>query len=215
MIFQDPLLTLAIILAGVIALGMLAYVIVYYVRDRRRSQEPVAAQQERPSASKSKKPPEAALDEANGPTGGEELAATLLYNEETGALAVCVNDREYHSAASLKRSKDWKDVEGAITNLLSWFSKAEDQEILQSPVPQPVSAETKAEPQSMVDQINLVLEQQAADRKGELADVRLGEGPDGDVQVLIGLESYPMDQVPDAKVRRLIRQAVEAWEAQL
>jgi hypothetical protein len=214
MILQDPSLTFAIILTAAIALGLLAYVFVYYVRDRRRSQDAAASQQDQPSASHKKKPPEAALDEATGVAGGEDLTATLLYNKETGSLAVRVNDRDYHSAASLKRSKDWKDVEGAITDLLSWFSKVGDQEALQGLVPQPVSAETQAEPQSMVDQINQVLEKQAAKRKGKLADVRLVEGPEGDVQVLIGVDSYSLDEVPDAKVRRLIRQAVEAWEAQ-
>jgi hypothetical protein len=214
MILTSPLLTIVMILTAAITLGLLAYIVVYYVRDRRRSQEPAASQQDRPSTSRKKIPPEAALDEATGLTGGEELAATLLYDKKTGALAVRVEDREYHSAASLKRSEDWKDVEGAIANLMSWFSKVGDQEVLRGLVQEPVSAETKAEPQSMVDQINQVLEQQAAKRKGELADVRLGEGPDGDVRVLVGLDSYPLDEVPDAKVRRLIRQAVEAWEAQ-
>ncbi|MGD2251483.1 MAG: hypothetical protein PVF70_01050 [Anaerolineales bacterium] len=214
MTLQDPLLTAAIMLAAGIAAGLLIYLVVQYRRDRKRPEEPAASQQQRPSASHKNKPPEAALDEVTDLAGGEELAATLLYNKETRALAVRVNDQEYHSAASLKHSEDWKDVEEAITELVNWFSKVGDQETLRGLVPQPAAAETEADPQSMVDQINQILEQQAAERNGELGDLRLSEGPDGDVQVRMGLDSYPLDEVPDAEVRHIIRQAVEAWEAQ-
>ncbi len=43
--------------------------------------------------------------------------------------------------------------------------------------------------------------------------VRLLEGPEGSIQVVVGLKLYKsVDEVPDPQIQQLIRQAVMEWE---
>jgi hypothetical protein len=66
----------------------------------------------------------------------------------------------------------------------------------------------------MLDQINAILERKLALSPELPQGVRLAPSPEGGVRVLIGLQAYPLDQVPDAKINQLIRESVTEWESQ-
>ncbi len=73
------------------------------------------------------------------------------------------------------------------------------------------SAETNS--QGMIDGINAFLRTSLDGDDGGPRALRLVSDASGGVRVLIGLKSYPLDDIPDEDIRRLIRQAVEEWEA--
>ncbi len=133
---------------------------------------------------------------------------TLLRDEEKGNLIVQVGDHDYHSSQDLRDSPDWNRVEYAAIDLSAWLMDAEDQ-----------GAKTKSrdlledKPRSMVEQINHFLQQNLAEIKSEKRRIKLYEGPDETVQVLIDKNSYAIDEVPDPKVSKLIKEAVSKWEA--
>ncbi len=134
--------------------------------------------------------------------------AMLLRDEATGALIVRVGEQEYASASELRESEDWAHIEFASKDLESWIAR------FTSPETPPKSdvEERAAKPKSMVEQINAILQRKIAETPGDLKAVRLIEGPDGSVRVLLGVNSYSLDEVPDPEARELIRQAVAAWE---
>jgi hypothetical protein len=135
--------------------------------------------------------------------------ATLARDELTGELLVIVGDREYLSVGELKDSKDWTRIEYAASDLASWFSSL--------PSSKPVGAReiegTPSRPQSMIEQINEILQQKISESSSDIKAVRLIEGTGGSVRVLIGVQSYGLDEIPDPEAGRLIREAVADWEA--
>lgn len=66
----------------------------------------------------------------------------------------------------------------------------------------------------MLDQINAILERKLALVPELPQGILLAPSPEGGVRVLIGLQSYALDQVPDAKINQLIRKSVSEWENQ-
>jgi len=44
--------------------------------------------------------------------------------------------------------------------------------------------------------------------------VRLSGDREGSVRVYIGIQSYTLDEIPDADIREVIRLAVAEWEGQ-
>lgn len=134
--------------------------------------------------------------------------ATLLRDEITGDIIVKVGDREYRTVAELRLSDDLTRVEFATTDLAKWFSKTPaDQR-----VPEPNQELVTQKPDSMIGQINAILQEKLTDQIGGSKAVRLIEGPGGAVRVLIGVHSFNLDDVPDGEVSKLIREAVTAWE---
>ncbi len=74
--------------------------------------------------------------------------------------------------------------------------------------------ETPSRPLSMIEQINAIVEKKLAELPGSQRAVRLVEGAAGSVRVYVGVDRYDtIDAVPDAEVRRVIREAVAEWEA--
>jgi hypothetical protein len=146
--------------------------------------------------------------EETPPTANRINIFTLLRDEEKGNLIVQVGDHEYHSSQDLHDSPDWGRVEYAAVDLSAWLRDAEDQ-----------AAKTEAgelledKPHSMVEQINQFLQQNLAEIKKEKRRIKLYEGPDETVLVLIDNNSYAIDEVPDPKVSKLIKEAVSQWEA--
>jgi hypothetical protein len=65
----------------------------------------------------------------------------------------------------------------------------------------------------MLQGIDAILQRALAEAGLKDRGVRLMADAAGGVKVLIGLKSYPLDDVPDEEVRRLIRQSVAEWEA--
>ncbi len=133
---------------------------------------------------------------------------TLLRDEEKGNLIVQVGNHEYYAAQDLHDSPDWSRVEHAAGDLSVWLSSAEDQESKTKVTDLP-----ERKPHSMVEQINHFLQRKLAEIEDEKRRIKLYEGPDESVHVLIGNNSYSIDEVPDSKVSKLIREAVAEWEA--
>lgn len=133
---------------------------------------------------------------------------TLLRDEEKGNLIVQVGDHEYHSSQDLHDSPDWSRVEYATADLSVWLSSAQEQDTEEMSVQ---IQESKA--LSMVDQINQFLQRNLSELKNEQRRIKLYEGPDETVRVLIENNSYAIEEVPDPKVSKLIREAVSEWEA--
>lgn len=134
--------------------------------------------------------------------------ATLQRDEVTGELIVLVGDRQYLTAAELKQSSDWNRVEYVASDLAKWISSHTSGDR----IPELDREQVTPRHQSMVEQINNILQQKLVESEGGLKGVRLVESPEGAVRVLIGVQSYSIDQVPDPEVRQLIHEAVAAWE---
>jgi hypothetical protein len=99
-------------------------------------------------------------------------------------------------------------VEFAASDLAKWFSKTPSDQRITEPDQDLVTQK----PESMIEQINAILQEKLTDRIGGSKAVRLIEGPGGTVRVLIGVHSFNLDDVPDGEVSKLIREAVTAWE---
>lgn len=134
--------------------------------------------------------------------------ADLLRDEVTGSLIVRVGDHEYRTPDELKNSEDWTRLEYAASDLAEWIAGASvaDRAIAVT------TEERPAPPQSMIEQINEILQKKLIDVSGELKALRLVEGPGGAVRVLIGVRSFSLDEVPDPEASQLIRDAVAEWE---
>jgi hypothetical protein len=121
---------------------------------------------------------------------------------------VQVGDRVYRRAEDLRGSADANRVQSASADLTRWIAGGS------SSKPGTVGAtreEKAAKSASMIEQINTILEEKLA-AGSPLQGVRLVEGVGGTVRVFVGVNSYPVDEVPDPQVRQLIRQAVAEWE---
>jgi hypothetical protein len=135
--------------------------------------------------------------------------AVLLREDVSGALVVQVADRVYRKADELRGSYDWARVESAAADLARWTGGAAPT----SRSAPPARDETSPKGGTMIEQINEILEQKLAAAENVPKGVRLAAGPGGIVRVYIGVQGYSLDEVPDAAVRQLIRQAVAEWEA--
>jgi hypothetical protein len=135
--------------------------------------------------------------------------ATILRNPETGQVILQVEGKPFISAQALKDSSVWPEVESALSELIRWLAEAsEPQEIGGGAGPGKAP-----KPKSMIDEINEILRGMGQEASGKLRGVRLVEGTAGSVRVYVGIENYVLEDVPDPEVRRLIRQAVQEWEA--
>ena len=134
--------------------------------------------------------------------------ATLHRDEVTGELIVQVGDRQYLTAAELKLSSDWNRVEYAASDLSEWISSQTSGDR----IPEADREQDTSRPQSMIEQINDFLQQKLVESASSLKGVSLIESSEGTVKVLIGVQSYSIDEVPDPEVRQLIHEAVAAWE---
>jgi hypothetical protein len=150
------------------------------------------------------------------PVGADRIqVATLLRDEVSGELIVRVGDREYSSAEELRASPDWTRIEYATSDLTEWVQTPEVKATVEDQEGEAEQESQTAErkPSTMIEQINTIL-QEMIEKSGrsELA-VRLIEGPGGMARVLIGVHSYEIAEVPDPKVRELIKKAVANWES--
>lgn len=134
--------------------------------------------------------------------------ASLLREDVTGDLVVQVGDRVYRRAEELRGSADANRVQSASADLTRWIAGGP---AYKAGTAGPTREEAKAKSASMIEQINTILEEKLA-TGSPLQGVRLVEGAGGTVRVFIGVNSYPVDEVPDPQVRQLIRQAVAEWE---
>jgi hypothetical protein len=88
-----------------------------------------------------------------------------------------------------------------------------------SPLSKPVSAPVKAKdesvaaPQSIVEQIDTILQSQMAGTPLMERGIRLQESPEGGVIVWVGMEKFEgVNEVPDEQIQAAIRAAIGVWE---
>lgn len=144
------------------------------------------------------------------PQAGPRISiATLLRDDVTGQLIVKVGDTEYRNPDDLRASNDWTRVEFAASDLQAWIIKDAPSQPRVELEPEPV----EPKPTSMIEQINVILQEKIESSDRSHLGVRLLESPSGAARVLIGVQSYDLADVPDEDIRQLIQEAVAIWEA--
>jgi hypothetical protein len=74
-------------------------------------------------------------------------------------------------------------------------------------------AEKEFKALSIIAQIDHVFQRRIAGTPYETMGIRIFEGTVGSVEVMVGLNKYPsIDDVPDAEIKRAIRDAIAEWE---
>ena len=86
-----------------------------------------------------------------------------------------------------------------------------------SPKPAPLSDKAKDEPvtapQSIVEQIDAILQSQMVGTPLMERGIRLQESPEGGVLVWVGMEKFEgVNEVPDEQIQAAIRAAINVWE---
>ena len=135
--------------------------------------------------------------------------ATLMRDEVTGKLLILVGGREYATADELRASRDFARVEYAAADLVKWLGVTTVRERVAERAPM----EEVKKSASMIEQINDILQRKLAESPGASRGVRLLEGAGGALRVFIGLQSFNLEDVPDADVKRMIRDAVAEWDS--
>ena len=151
------------------------------------------------------------------PDDPELIPAAALFREAvTGRIVVKVGDRQYESVDSLKNSKDWPRVQSLSTDLSDWIldkpkpSPTQDQAVIEKMT---LSVEGRSsDSDSMIAQINQIIEKKVKSMDGERREIELVEGLLGALQVRVGTEKFPIDEVPYENVRDLIQDSVSQWE---
>jgi hypothetical protein len=150
----------------------------------------------------------ATAPQAKLPDPGTIQVATLLRDEVTGSLIIEVGARRYRRPDELRPTGDWDRVEAASRDLQRWITG--------TPLVKPADEARREEAGrsgSMLDQINRILDRKLTARPEMPQGIRLFPSPEGGVRVMIGLQSFPLDEVPDQEINRLIREAVSEWES--
>jgi hypothetical protein len=171
------------------------------------------------------------VDTSTDPVPGQgqpslpQIAAIRL-DPDSGRPVLSIGNRDYTSAAQLRSSPDWYVVKNSLAEIASWvredppkvpgrtsafcFPKspaAEKKPLNQKPtLPQAVS---------MVEQINDIIQEKIQLTGQAHLSVRLIENLQGEVKALVGVESYPLDAIPDPGVQALIRDCVAEWESKV
>lgn len=138
--------------------------------------------------------------------------AGLLRDQKTGQLIVKVGDQHYSKAADIEEPDVRVSLEIAAADLIQWLSPRDVTKPLLEEAASVKPEKTAARPKSMIEEINDILE-----RKSDMGEapqgIRLFTGLKGMVRVFVGVDSYEVDEVPDKKIRRVIKEAVAEWEA--
>lgn len=143
-------------------------------------------------------------------------AATLFREAVTGRIVVKVGDRQYESVDSLKNSKDWPRVQSLSTDLSDWILDKQKPSTPQNKAgivkTTPSVDGQSSDPDSMVAQINQIIEKKVESMDEERREIELVEGLLGALEVRVGTEKFPIDEVPYENVRDLIQESVSQWE---
>ena len=140
--------------------------------------------------------------------------ATILREVDTGNLIIRVEGTNYTNVDDLMDSSHWSRIERLSSDLAGWLKSTEIIESFSrtsSSDPKPLDNKPAA-PKSMVEEINQILERRLKTEDIDRKAIKILENLDGSVKVYIGLDSYPIDEVPFEDVRALIREAVSEWE---
>jgi len=141
--------------------------------------------------------------------------ATILREADTGRMVVRINDEDFNNPAALKASVHWARVEGLPAEFSEWlFGSPLPSGDKQKPRAEYVAALEKTnEDQDMITQINQIIEHKIRNLEGDQQSVRLVADVAGSLKVIVGVESFPFDDVPYEKIRQLIQESVSQWEA--
>lgn len=174
------------------------------------------------------------IREAALPPSPRELlpVAELLREEVTGELILRLGDQYLRSPDEIESDAVRRKLQYASADLAAWFEGGElpaRRDKRQEAATQPATTQAEPEgaesgappgreaegprPMNMIDAINTILEKKLAAAEDVPRAVRLVPDPTGGVRVLIGVKSYPLEEVPDEGIKHLIRQAVGEWEA--
>jgi len=139
---------------------------------------------------------------------------TILREIDSGKIILRIGETDYKSLDELKHSPHFSRIMRLSTDLDHWLKPAQG---FWSRAEKVVSQSKGIEmepfsPKSMVDEINEILERRLREEPGKRKAIKLVEMLDGGVNVLIGVDSYPIDEVPFEDVRNIIREAVSEWE---
>ena len=143
-------------------------------------------------------------------------AATLFREAVTGRIVVKVGDRQYESVDSLKNSKDWPRVQSLSTDLSDWILDKQKPSTIQSQAGKvkttPSVDGQSSDSDSMIAQINQIIEKKVESMDEERREIELVEGLLGALEVRVGTEKFPIDEVPYENVRDLLQESVSQWE---
>ncbi|OGO15625.1 MAG: hypothetical protein A2Z14_10015 [Chloroflexi bacterium RBG_16_48_8] len=139
---------------------------------------------------------------------------TILREIDSGNLILQIGETKYTSFDDLKDSSHLPRMMRLSSDLNNWLQSTPKKEAgVERIAHQFKLKETNAfSPRSMVEEINEILERRLREEPRGRRAIKLVEMLDGGVNVYIGVDSYPMDEVPFEDVRQLIRQAVAEWE---
>jgi hypothetical protein len=139
---------------------------------------------------------------------------TVLREIDSGNITLRIGEEDYHNLEELMDSPHLPRIMRLSTDLVQWLKPTKkSDERTERIVLQSKAAEAEPfGPKSMVDEINEILERMLKDEAGKRKAIKLVEMLDGGVNVYIGVDSYPIDEVPFEDVRQLIRKAVSEWE---
>ena len=136
-----------------------------------------------------------------------QLIAEVYREEVTGKLIIRAGDHEYSDGKQIDNEAERRRLAYAASDLADWFQG----EFEFGGQPAAASSQQPSSPDQMLEEINEILQRSLINTPER--GVRLSPDAVGGVKVLIGVKSYEIDDVPDKKIRDLIRQAVAEWEA--
>ncbi|MGD8814028.1 MAG: hypothetical protein PVI78_06085 [Anaerolineales bacterium] len=136
--------------------------------------------------------------------------ATLLRDSKTGKLLVEIGEQRYADASDLDDQKLQASLIVAASDFTQWLKDPESEK--GETIPQEEEPKPTPKLKSMIDEINEILEKKSAEGKAPLG-LRLLEEEDGTLRVFVGVKGYAIEEVPDKKVQRVIKEAVAEWEA--
>lgn len=135
------------------------------------------------------------------------LIAEIYREDVTGRLVVRTADREYRDATEIENEAVRRRLAYAASDLADWFQGEFEHTSRTAATP----TQQSFSPNRMLEEINEVLQRSLADTPDR--GIRLVPDSTSGVKVLIGVKSYEIEDVPDKKIKGLIRKAVADWEA--
>jgi len=167
--------------------------------------------QEQPIPDVDEEAPKSELEKIETPldeTPRERRLIAEIYREDvTGRLVVRSADREYQDGNEIENEAVRRRLAYAASDLADWFQGEFEPGGRTAATP----TQQGSSPNRMLEEINDVLQRSLANTPER--GIRLVPDSSSGVKVLIGVKSYEIEDVPDKKIKGLIRQAVAEWEA--
>lgn len=206
----------------------------YKKRKKEEEQERQVQPENEPAPSAPASPP---LPEvAPAPPAPPPPSLLRLSQDQAGQLRLELDDQRVNTAALTSGQR--KRLIALLTLMRPWLEVGKPQPVsppapasvspppvapVSRPAPRPaappVSAPTKEEkqppgaPQSMVAQIDAILQARLAGTPLDGQGIKLRESPEGSVLVHVGAKVYhAIDEVPDESIKAALRAAIAAWE---